>query len=87
MPDIYFEALKKWGHESQIKMMIEECAELIAVLHHYDRGKVRAIEVCGEIADVDIMVQQMKALFGPKCEDIKKHKLGKLKELLKQESL
>jgi len=84
MPDIYFKAIEKWGAEAQVKMMIEECGKLITALMHYDRGRNKPIDVCGEIADVEIMVNQMKVLFGPKCEDIKKYKLERLKERIER---
>lgn len=57
-------ALEKWGERSQIDMCIEECAELINALEKYRRGRNTKADVITEIADVQIMCEQMQELFG-----------------------
>jgi len=86
---IYDCALELWGHESQIDMTIEECAELIQALMKYRRKQGdhdEALEsVIEEIADVEIMLGQMKVLFdfqGNKVEYAKRRKLRRLEEMI-----
>lgn len=80
---IYNQAVKKWGPEAQIKMAIEECGELIVELSHVGRGRSSIVAVCGEIADVEIMCAQMRAIFGSNLVDrIKVLKLKRLKKLI-----
>lgn len=57
-------AVATWGVGPQIGMVIEECAELIAALNRYHRGRVERADVASEIADVLIMAHQARILFG-----------------------
>ena len=82
-------ALKKWGLESQTKMMIEECAELIQVLVKQSRNINGANigQIVNELVDVEIMLGQMKNIYGLNQEmwaDFRKHKLYRLKKLLEK---
>ena len=56
-------AIQAWGEESQELMAIEECAELTKALCKISRGG-SADDVIEEIADVQIMLEQMKIIFG-----------------------
>lgn len=62
---IYEEALELWGVDAQIKITIEEMAELIVKLAKYGRNVngVSKTEVAEEIADVEIMMKQMRLIF------------------------
>ena len=90
---IYQEALNQWGMDSQINMAIEEMAELISVLQHYRRkktwGHLATVEdIADEIADVEIMMEQLKFMFGIgslQLFQIKEKKLNRVKKLLVQE--
>jgi NTP pyrophosphatase (non-canonical NTP hydrolase) len=62
--EIYKKTIKKWGEEAQYDQMIEECAELIATLQHFSRGKVDSDVVVNELADVFLMVGQLTYMFG-----------------------
>lgn len=61
--DVLRRALDHWGVESQIAMVAEESAELAAaamhLLRHSRTGDAEA-EFCDEMADVEIMLDQMK---------------------------
>lgn len=61
------EIAKHYGEEHQQQKAIEECAELIlAICKNKDRvGSVD--DVVDEIADVEIMLNQLKILFGCFC--------------------
>jgi len=53
-------ALDKWGVESQINMVLEECAELIQALSHKRRGRCGWDHVASEIADLEITLGSVK---------------------------
>lgn len=78
------EALKVWGVVPQIDKTQEECAELIQALNKWkykpNYPKDRIVE---EIADVLIMLEQMKYVFGFKeIEKFIDIKLKKVKNKL-----
>lgn len=81
---IYEEAIKKWGAESQVLMAIEELGELIVVLSKLGRDKNSSdiYDIIEEIADVEIMIEQLKVIFKIHDEVIIE-KRGKLKKLRK----
>jgi len=72
-------ALTFYGHQIQIDMMTEECGELITVLNHWRRARATKEDVAAEIADVEIVLTQMKMIFG--VELVKKKRLEKLERL------
>lgn len=78
---IYRDALDLWGFDAQVKMAIEEMAELIVKLAKVDRNSngCSMDDVCEEIADVEIMMEQMRLIFGgPATDEIKREKLLRL---------
>jgi NTP pyrophosphatase (non-canonical NTP hydrolase) len=62
--DLYRATLEKWGAEAQYDQAIEECAELIAALKHFKRGRIGPEAVVAELADVWLMVHQLAYMFG-----------------------
>ena len=80
--DVYRATLEKWGEKAQYEQMVEECAELIAALKHYERGKIGRSEIIAELADVTLMVGQLTWMLGEEevatAIDGKLEKLGKL---------
>ena len=78
---IYAEAVKKWGHNLQFDMLVEECAELIAAMNRLKRGRSDLVPLLEEIADVEIMLGQMRVIFDPELiETVKRKKLTRLAE-------
>jgi len=78
---IYEEALDVWGPGAQADQCQEELAELITELSHWKRVKTHGVEE--EIADVEIMLAQMRLSFDTeKVDRIKKEKLERLRKLL-----
>ena len=63
---IYCEALNKWGAEAQTLMGFEEMSELQKELCKHARGKDNREAIAEEIADVQIMLEQMMILHD--CE-------------------
>lgn len=77
-------ALDTYGSTLQIAMVFEEMSELQKELCKYLRGKYSPASIAEEIADVEIMIEQMKMLF---CcaEDVRnerRRKVERLKERL-----
>lgn len=68
----YRQILEHWGLDKQINQVSEECAELIIALNKYrrapDNKKPDLRTVAEEIADVQIMLEQMKEAF--KCKEL-----------------
>ena len=82
---LYRQALEKWG-TAQIIIAFEEMAELQKELSKYLRGRENTTEIAEEIADVEIMLEQMKILFDiyKKVEEFKKYKLERLAKRLNE---
>ena len=81
--ELYAKTINKWGEQAQYAQAVEECAELIATLQHFARGKVERDKVIDELADVYLMVGQLIYMFGE--EDFTaavEKKIFKLHELL-----
>ena len=80
------DAVETYGMDSQMRMLQEECGELIVAVGHYLRGREGSIaNLCEELADVKIMVEQMEiALDNPAIEDLYDYKLGRLKKRLEE---
>ena len=62
--EVLTQAVKRYGVVSQVNMMFEEMSELQKELCKHLRGKDNLTEIAEEIADVEIMLAQMKAIFG-----------------------
>lgn len=60
------DAVALFGITSQAHKAIEELAELqVAISHFLDGRQGSEIRICQEIADVEIMCQQMRLWFDP----------------------
>lgn len=80
-------AIDKWGEQSQIDMAIEECSELITKLVKRGRCVNGVIdeEICDEIADVEIMMGQLRLIFNNSLiEKRKRYKINRLFGLLEE---
>ena len=78
--DVLTSALEQYGRDTQIDMMIEEMSELAKALMKYRRHVYDDIfqrEVQEEIADVQIVLDQMKILFGA-TDRIEAEKIARL---------
>ena len=62
---LYNKAIQKWGKEPQIRMMIEECGELITALAKRDRCSNGSTvdDIIGEMVDVELLLEQLKLIF------------------------
>ena len=57
-------AISTWGEDSQAKMLLEEMSELQKEICKAWRGADNASKIAEEVADVEIMLEQIKMIFG-----------------------
>ena len=81
--ELYQKAFKKWG-DLQLVVAIEEMSELQKELCKALRGNHNLSEIVEEVADVEIMLEQIKQIFrlGISVEAVKENKLKRLEERL-----
>lgn len=79
-------ALEAFGAEAQMVMAIEEMSELTKELCKHRRGRDNVEAIAEEIADVEIMLQQMVILFdcAGQVETFRRYKLERLAERIKE---
>lgn len=78
--DIYIKAINTFGPNQQIIKSMEELGELTTALaRHFFENKEDVQNIHEEIADVEIMLNQLKIIFNE--DEINKHKEQKLKKL------
>lgn len=77
-------ALDTYGSWAQVMMVFEEMSELQKELCKYLRGRGSFEHIAEEIADVEIMLDQMKMLFycADEVRDVRGRKVERLKERL-----
>jgi len=86
--EIYKKAIEKWGADFQILMLFEEVGELMQAISKIyrskDKGEYDFATLAEEIADVEIMLEQLKIIFGVEegVKKIRKIKLKRLEEML-----
>lgn len=78
--EIYRAALEAFGARAQVLMAIEEMSELTKELCKNDRGRENVTHIAEEIADVEIMLGQMKILFDctGAVDKFRRYKLNRL---------
>ena len=89
---LYQELLDKYGRDAQLNMAVEKLGELIVTIQHTRRlkewGKVASVDqLAGEVADAELMCEQLRYMFNLdsiKIFQIKEKKLERVKELLKK---
>ena len=76
--EIMTAAIRTYGEQAQERQAVEECSELIEAICHKHRGREHNIPE--EIADVEIMLEQLKIInnCGSQVEEIRKEKINRL---------
>ena len=64
--------LQKYGASNQADKICEELSELLTALFHYDRDKITREDLICEIADVEIMLTQLKYMVCDSSEEYTK---------------
>lgn len=62
--EIYKRAIETYGKDAQLKMAIEEMAEITQAICKNFRGNDNIENIIEEIADVEIMLAQLKLIYG-----------------------
>lgn len=82
---LYNRVLSSYGIDAQKWMLVEECGELLNAIAKLKRKRSKKEEIITELADVQIMVEQMAFLFGwDEFKAEKKRKLERLKSRLEK---
>lgn len=63
MPDIYEQAVETFGVDHQLWVFVGEVAELLDDVADYKRGRCTVDDIAEEIADVEIMLEQLKVIY------------------------
>lgn len=73
-------ALDTWGKHHQLTICMEEMAELTKELSKNIRGQDNDLGIAEEVADVEIMLEQLKIIFHIRTdvENVKNEKLIRL---------
>ena len=81
---IMFRAIEAWGEDSQMKMLLEEMSELQKEICKSWRGANNVDHIAEEIADVEIMLEQLKLMTGSvdKVKTFREQKLRRLEQRL-----
>lgn len=84
MRAIIEKAIEIYGPEMQKTVAVEEMSELIKEICKDKRGNNNYLHISEEIADVEIMLEQLKLIYnvGPLVEVQKQKKLNRLQERL-----
>lgn len=80
---IYNKMIEKYGQKDQMLIAVEECSELQKAILKFLRGRCNQIEIAEEMADVEIMLEQLKIMFNnnEEVEYFKKQKIMRTSKL------
>jgi NTP pyrophosphatase (non-canonical NTP hydrolase) len=83
--DLYAAAVREWGKEHQMNVTMEEMAEATAKISQFiNRGRDVEDELVEELADVCIMMEQMRVIYGDRLTQAIYKKLNKLEAHLNE---
>lgn len=81
--EVYKKAIGKWGDKAQLEMAQEEATELALAVRKFVRNpSSETLEhIAEEVADVEIMIEQLKFMYPSLVESVKEQKEFKLNRL------
>jgi NTP pyrophosphatase (non-canonical NTP hydrolase) len=83
LEEFYNKVIAKFGIDKQTWQAIEEMGELMTAINQLKRGRISYTDVCTEIADVQIMMEQLSIIYGKKIVESEKiKKIERLKNRL-----
>ena len=87
--EIMTQAVLDRGAESQLNMLIEECAELIDAIQKYRRDRVSDKNIIEEAADVGLCIEQLLFMFDAHdlFDKIRLAKLERLESMIYREEV
>ena len=80
---VFDKAIGKWGYKAQLLMVLEEMSELQKEVCKDFRGKPNLDAIADECADVEIMLDQLKMIYGIE-KHVKTHREYKIDRLAKR---
>lgn len=82
--ELYKQVCDKYGADAQLNVAIEELSELIKEICKHKRGQDNLDAIAEELADVEIMCEQLRFIFGfeYRVDEWKKFKINRLTTLL-----
>lgn len=85
--EVIIKAANIFGRNSQLDMLVEECSELIQAIQKLKRtnftGQDQFMNMCEEIADVKIVIEQIEYLIGTnQIESFDYMKIKRLSEII-----
>jgi hypothetical protein len=83
MNEIYMQAVMKFGVKNQLLKAIEELTELSLEICHSSCDRMNRENIIEEMADVHIMMEQMRIIFEVQDVELIKAKTKKLVRLQK----
>lgn len=80
---VFERAIEVWGERSQLEMAQEESTELALAIRKFIRqpNEKRFLDMAGEIADVEIMIAQIKMMYPSIEERVEVLKVFKINRL------
>lgn len=82
--ELYMKTIYKFGVTNQIDKAIEECLELVQTLIKFKQNRMNNVEE--EVADVEIMCEQLRMLFNEEMINaFKAQKLDRLEKRVLEE--
>lgn len=82
---LYKTAIETWGEDAQINLLGEECSELSADVSRVLRERSEKTELVEEIADVEIMLEQMRLILDAETiNEAKAQKRSSLRQRLQE---
>ena len=84
--EIYKKAIETYGEREQSAVAMEECGELIRAINKYHRkdSNENRKNLIEEIADVQIMIEQLKIMYSISEDEIEDAYLGKVFRLIQR---
>jgi len=79
--NVMIDALEHYGNNAQVDIAIEEMSELIKELLKNRRGEENRSMIADEMADVYIMLEQLKFIFGINETELKVNAEFKIQRL------
>ncbi len=85
---VFQDAIRVYGTEAQQMMVLEEMSELQKEICKLWRGEDTTINIAEEVADVGIMLDQLKLMLGigDKVQEFRRQKILRLEQRLRGEN-
>lgn len=75
------DAIRQYGYDKQMDMVVEESAELINAIMKFRRGRCEVKDITTEMADVLIMIEQLVRILSVNEDELETEITNKLQRL------